>query len=287
MGRFTVDIGSGRNDLWRVALDGFGEKPIAGEGGGGFEYLWLREREIDTEARDAHSIELEILSELGLVGFGLFSAFLIAAVIAIARARRASIAHAALGAAALAAATYWLAHSSVDWFWPFPALTAPVMAMLGAACVPLGGELRRRSRSWRWLAVAALAALALSFVPTFLSQRYLGSAYSVWRADLERAYEDLDASQALNPLSITPLLAEAVIARNAGDPARALSALRRATSKQPKQWAPHFLIAQTLQRRDPAQARIALLTALELNPDGERILALAERFDLKPSGATD
>ena len=27
-------------------------------------------------------------------------------------------------------------HASLDWFWPYPALTAPVFALLGSACAP-------------------------------------------------------------------------------------------------------------------------------------------------------
>ena len=53
--------------------------------------------------------------------------------------RRASGPSAAgLSAVALASGTYWLVHASVDWFWPYPAITAPVMALLGSACAPGG-----------------------------------------------------------------------------------------------------------------------------------------------------
>ncbi len=67
--RFTVDAGSNRYDLWRVALDDAAEDPLLGDGAGGFQYTYLQKRDVARQdALDAHSIELETLAELGIPG---------------------------------------------------------------------------------------------------------------------------------------------------------------------------------------------------------------------------
>ena len=52
-----------------MALLDAGDDPLLGDGGGGFRYTYLRERHQDapTAVHDAHSVELENLSELGIV----------------------------------------------------------------------------------------------------------------------------------------------------------------------------------------------------------------------------
>ena len=66
--RFGFDAGTERDDLWRVALDDAGEDPLLGTGAGGFYYSYLQDRtgEGVESARDAHSLELEVLGELGV-----------------------------------------------------------------------------------------------------------------------------------------------------------------------------------------------------------------------------
>ena len=188
---------------------------------------------------------------------------------------------------ALASGTYWLVHSSVDWFWPYPAITAPIMALLGSACAPaiLSLAPRRRGR-WRTWLIAALAVLAISAVPPFLSERYVNDAYSGWRDDLDRAYSDLDRARTLNALSDAPLLAEGAIARAAGDDARALEAIREAAAKRPEEWAAHFLLAELQRESDPVAARSEIRIALELNPLSDRVRGFARELGVDPAGET-
>jgi O-Antigen ligase len=297
--RFGFNVESDRYDLWRVALDDAGEDPVLGDGGGGFQYTYLQKREVRLQtARDAHSIELETLSELGVPGLLLLLAALGGAGLGAFKARRLRSATngdapsrldapaAGLAAAALTCGAYWLAHTSVDWFWPYPAITAPVLALLGAAC---GAAMRtpsaagpRRFRPW---ITAAAVVLALSAVPPFLSERYVNDAYAEWRSDLNRAYDDLDRAQALNPFSDSPLLAEGAIADAAGDRRRALAAFREAQDKRPEEWATHYLLAELLAEEQPEMARAELERARELNPLSVEVDELAE--ELRASEAPD
>ncbi len=282
--RFTFNAGSDRYDAWRVALDDAGDDPLFGDGGGGYQYSYLRKREAENQnLHDAHSVEFEVLAELGVVGLALLLTALAAIGTGVVRARRLGPSAASLGAIAFASGSYWLVHTSVDWFWPYPAITAPVLALLGSACAPAVGTTHRRStRRWRPWLIAALALLALSAVPLWLSDRYVNNAYASWRTDLGRAYDDLDQARQLNPLSDTPVLAEAAIARAAGDRERALAALHDAADVRPEEWATHYLLADLQRTSDRAAARSEILIALELNPLAADVKRLARRLGVEP-----
>jgi hypothetical protein len=280
--RFSANAGSERDDLWRVALSDAGDDPILGLGGGGFQYSYLQDRSEEgiPSVRDAHSVELEVLSELGVPGLILLGVALVGAIGGAAASMGARAESAALGAAALTAGTYWLAHASIDWFWAYPAVTAPVFALLGAACkvgppAPEGAVPGR----WRVAAVAGVVVLAVSLIPPFLSERYVDAAYGGWRVDPERAWSDLERARDLNPLSIEPLLAEGGIARALGDRPRAIAAFEEAADERPEEWAAHYFIAELSQNVDRARARAAIERARELKPLSARVRALSRRVE--------
>ena len=55
--RFGLDLRTERGDLWRVALDDLADQPLAGEGGGGFRFSYLRDREETLQPEDPHSVD--------------------------------------------------------------------------------------------------------------------------------------------------------------------------------------------------------------------------------------
>ena len=213
-----------------------------------------------------------------LLPLALLLTVLIAAFWGIVRVRRRSAAAAGLAATALASGAYWLAHSSLDWFWPYPALTAPFLFVVGAASAAGLGVAAQVPIRRRVALVAALAALGLSAVPPFLSERYVDQAYAEWRTDLGAAYDDLDRAQELNRLSNAPILAEGAIATAAGDRRRALVAFEEAADKRPEEWAAHYLLAKLELRSDPGTARREIRIALDLNPLERRSRALARQL---------
>lgn len=283
--RFGFNAGSERDDFWRVAVGDAGEDPLLGTGAGGFYYSYLRDRSSEgvESARDAHSVELEMLGELGIPGLALLLLTLAGAIGGAVRSRRQGAPAVALSACALTAGACWLVHASIDWHWPFPALTASALALLGSACAPavLGSHSNRRGRG-RWLTVAAAGILALSVVSPYLSERYVDHAFDTWPSDLQVAYEDLDRARALNPLDEDPLLSEGAIAREAGDSDRAIDAFEQAARKRPEEWVAHYFLARLYEDKDPARARRELEIAAEQNPLSPRIDAA--RKPLKPGG---
>jgi hypothetical protein len=136
-------LDSMRYEYWRVAVERFADRPLAGTGSGGFRVEWLRERPVRDAAVDAHSLYLETLAELGLVGAAALLAFLAGLA---ASARRAVMAEerAVVGLVALLVA--YLVHAALDWDWEMPAVTLPALAA-AAVLVATGDRAAPRARA--------------------------------------------------------------------------------------------------------------------------------------------
>jgi hypothetical protein len=122
-----TSLQSNRYDYWSVALRAFGTQPIHGVGAGGWSVEWLRWRTISEGAHDAHSLELQTLAELGLVGLGLLLLFMAGVALAAARTLRSG----GPPVAAVAALVAYLAHSPLDWDWHMPAVTLVAIILAG------------------------------------------------------------------------------------------------------------------------------------------------------------
>lgn len=162
--RFNQVGGNGRWDMWQSAWRSFRDAPILGNGLGSYRYLNERYREShSTNVRQSHSIELDLLSETGLVGFvlfvGTFGLALGAALAprfrslwALIRRRRplllspaepggtnrdgTSAGDQAWTIALLAGVAAWFAHASIDWLWQFPGVTLGALLLLAWALSP-------------------------------------------------------------------------------------------------------------------------------------------------------
>ena len=119
---------NGRLDQWRVARHMFTAHPLAGEGAGSWEAQWLLHEPYNDYNQRPHSLYLETLAELGLIGAVLLAFALVPPLAAFARAR-----HHPAASATLAAFVVFLVHAGVDWDWQLPAVT--VAALLCAACL--------------------------------------------------------------------------------------------------------------------------------------------------------
>jgi O-antigen ligase len=140
--RLTTTQGT-RSDVYRVALEGWRDHPLAGEGAGAFRVRWARDRDVGEYLVNAHSLPLETLGDTGVIGLALLAAFLASLGVAAARSiRRPGALTAAEAAAVTAACAVWAAHSAVDWDWQVPALTGLVL-VLAATLYPYGRRTRR------------------------------------------------------------------------------------------------------------------------------------------------
>jgi O-antigen ligase len=112
-----------RFKYWKVGLEhGFAEDPLKGVGAGGFSVIWLRYRDVTERVKVAHSLYVETLAELGIVGFAFLALFFGGVGSAAARAGMPG---------ATAAFVVWAVHSALDWDWEMPALSLVAIALAG------------------------------------------------------------------------------------------------------------------------------------------------------------
>jgi O-antigen ligase len=150
---------SSRSDAYRVALNGFKAHPLAGDGAAGYRVRWFQERRGPESIRNAHSLELETISELGIVGGALLAGLLAALMLSLrSMARRVGPLRRTQAAGAGGIVIVYLVHSALDWDWQLAAVTMPALACGAVAMARLepkgrsgsadagGSGRRRRSR---------------------------------------------------------------------------------------------------------------------------------------------
>jgi O-Antigen ligase len=111
---------------WRAAMDEAAEHPLLGSGAGSFSLSWREHRTVDLGVRDAHSLYVETLSELGPVGLLLVVS--IVAVPLIVSVRRRGDPVAAVSGAAFAV---FAVHAGLDWDWEMPVVTLTALGCAG------------------------------------------------------------------------------------------------------------------------------------------------------------
>jgi O-antigen ligase len=121
-----------RTAYWAAALEGARAHPMLGTGAGTFHLTWLEHGPSGVFVRDAHSLYVEALSELGPVGLLLVVSTVAVPLVATVR-RRGDPVVAVAGAAFVVFAV----HAGLDWDWEMPVVT---LIALGCAGAVLGGS---------------------------------------------------------------------------------------------------------------------------------------------------
>jgi hypothetical protein len=232
-----ASVGTYRYDFWRVAWELFEENPVAGIGADNFQDEYLRRSRGFEQPQFAHSLELGVLSQTGIVGAALlFGALACALTGAALRRRDGGTAFAWVSAGALAVFIYWLFHASVDWLWEFPALAGSALAALGLACADPPQALAPRRTGARAPTVPVAAALLL-LVPLlaapWIAELETKRAVDGWREDPQAALSSLDRAESLNPLSTRPLLVRAAIELERSRLPAAEAAFREVLEEEP------------------------------------------------------
>jgi hypothetical protein len=281
---FAAGLGTSRYDVWRIALRQFSAHPLTGVGADNYLVGYLRHRRTHEVSRYPSSLELRALSETGVMGAVLFFGFLATALLQVwTRARRSRAPNLAL--ACLVGSGYWLLHASFDWFWEFPALTGPGLALLalGGASSRAPGRRRAARDRPRFLgsarlavaaAAAALAAAAVLAVP-WVAVSLTDEAVAL--GPTTHAYGLLETAASLNPFSEQPALARAAVAAGAGERGRERRALHDALQRSPSDWYARFMLGIVAgQEHRPALARAELERAHRLSPE-DLVVVYAQR----------
>ncbi|MET0304755.1 MAG: O-antigen ligase family protein [Solirubrobacterales bacterium] len=259
-----------RYDIWRVAVDQFREAPIAGAGEGSFRFAYYRERRTDRNLADAHSLPLRLLAETGLIGAGLFAAWLVALGFAIAGAARRAGPGERVGIAGLAAAgTVVVAQSAVDWLWLIPALFGLAVLALGLAARD-EDELERARPGGLALRIPValvLGAAILSTSALFLSGVYVRKAREQALTSPAASLASARTAGRLDPVSVTPLYLQAAALESQGQGSAARAALLDALGLEQDNFVTLGLLGDLEVRAgNESEARRYYRRALALNP---------------------
>lgn len=264
--------GTGRGDWWRVAATMVGDEPVLGTGAGSFETRFVREGSPGLPARDAHSLYLETLAELGPAGLALLLVTLVLPLTAIPHGRRRAVAP-----AAAAAYVAYLIHAAVDWTWEIPVATVPALfcaaLLLAAAREPAGYSLVGRGRA---IALAlAVPVLVVALVAHVGNGAAAASADAANRDEPERALFEAKRAIAWAPWADEPWQLRGQAELLLEDDVAARRSFERALELNPENWAAWLNLAAVTNGR----ARAHALERVEvLNP----LAAAADELRTKP-----
>jgi O-Antigen ligase len=224
-GRLVSTSSSNRWRWWQEAWNAFVDHPAQGTGAGSFELTDRLERKSPLAVVEPHSTPLQFLSELGIVGFLLFAAVVVAGAIAV---RRSST-------PLVLALAICLLHSFVDIDWDYVAVQGPVFLTVGA----LAAGPPSRERGWLPSAAAAVCALAAvySLAAPWLSTHRLNAAYdSLAAGNLIGARDEAKSAHSFNPLAVEPLWLMAGIAPTRAESVRLFREAIRREPKNAESW---------------------------------------------------
>jgi O-antigen ligase len=241
--RLTDPGSANRIGYWKVAWHQFTAAPVLGKGAGTFANTWAQNGRTGEFVLDAHSLYMETLDELGIVGFVLLLTAIVA--ILVAAATRCRGPDRPLYAALFAALLAWAIHAGVDWDWEMPVLTVVFFALGGIALsAPWAGSAESREAAGPTLVpyprvLIGLGCLLLAVAPTYvwLSQRKLDAARSAF-AHGQCAAATHDAMDSISIVAIRPEPYEILSYCDArrGLPGLSVAAIQRALALDPHNW---------------------------------------------------
>lgn len=274
--RLVSVAGESRYQFWGAALDENASKPLTGTGSGTFEYWWARNADVPEIVRDTHSLYLQTLGELGLVGLALLAAFL--AVLLVGGGRyvlRASGEGRPHLAAALAGCTAFCLTAVVDWMWQMPVL-AIAFLLLGSVLVTAEerpADDRRASLAVPLrvgIALASLAAIAAIAAPLASTSLLRQSEADARAGDLSAALEAARSAQNVQPGAASPRLQQALVLETQGDLPAAAAAAHAATERESTNWRTWLILSRLEAEQGHADASVRFFRkARSLNPYSE------------------
>jgi O-antigen ligase len=257
----------GRIQFWDVAIEGFDEKPITGHGAGTYQFAWDQLRTLDMTNTQAHSLYLQALDELGIVG-GVLALGLVLFLLwtGFTAWRAAGGRERELYAILLGVSLAFAVGVAYDWFWQLAVIGsvffmatgimvaarcgqlwragAAVRAREGAA-VETDGESRRFGLTIAGLAVAWLTMLALTG-PLLVDHEIHASTAATQQepADFESAVNHAETARSIEPWAATPYLQLGLLAQAQGDYPTAILRFGQAIDREDHNWTLYYLRAK-------------------------------------------
>jgi hypothetical protein len=273
--RLTSIAGESRYQFWSSAAREFEDKPLTGTGSGTFAIWWTRDGSIGENVVDTHSLYMQTLGELGLVGLALLAAFIALALVGgTLRVLDATVASRPPLAAALAGSTAIWVTSIFDWTWKVPVL--PIASLLLIAALLSSRAVRsERARPWPvgprvatgLVAIAALVAIAVPLAATSLVRQ---SQSAIADEDVQGALDDAQSAENVMPGASGPRLQQALVLESAGDFDAAAGAIAGAIEQEPNNWRLWLVRSRIEAERGNADVAVSYYRhSRSLNPHGQ------------------
>jgi tetratricopeptide (TPR) repeat protein len=264
--------GSGRWQFWSAAVSEFRAHPLNGGGAGSWEAWWLQHGSLPVFSEYSHSLYLDALSELGIVGLLLVGGAVVVAVVGAVRSAL-SLRSGEIAAAAACGIAFFAA-SAYDWIWQLAGIAVVGVGALGFA---LGALPSSRPTAWRHsgavrpaLALVAVAAIIPQVVVLAAGVHLRNSQGAFLARDLTRARSEALAAKAIEPWAASPYLQLGLVSEVEGNYATAghwLSEAIRHSRRDSSLW---FTAARIdTERGRAAAARRDIAEARRLNPHSQ------------------
>lgn len=289
----------GRSQFWNVALEAFSEEPIVGRGAGTYQFAWDRLRTLQMTNTQAHSLYLQALSELGIVGGALALALVLFLLwTGFSAWRAAGGRERELYAILLGISLAFAVGVAYDWFWQLAVIGSVFFIATGILVAARCGQLCRGRAAARaragfeeeadpesrrfgltivGLAVAWLTMIALTgplLVDHEISQsnaavRAANAASTPVLADqeLESAVRHAETARSIEPWAATPYLQLGLLAQVKGEYPEAIRRFGQAIDREDQNWTLFYLRAQAEHQAGQKEAaQNDLNEAKRLNP---------------------
>lgn len=274
--------GNGRWQWWTSAVHEFESAPLLGKGAGSFQFWWAAHATFTYSLKNAHSLYLEVLGELGIVGLLLVTGvFALGLATGVRRVRASDADRRVTAAGLLGVLSAFVVGAGIDWIWQLTVVSLVGIAALALLVGPAtagrlseaqGGRARAdRSRSMTALGIGALvvvwALICAQAIPWLAAQRISGSQSAARRGDLGRATSRALDAKRLEPWAGSPYLQLALVAEAEGSLEKARHWIREAISRDSEDWGVWY-VASRIEREAgrPAAARADYAKAASLNP---------------------
>ena len=269
--------GSGRWQLWESAVDEWQDSPVKGRGAGSYEAWWAQHGSLTKFVRNAHSLYLETLGELGVIGFVILMTAFGAGFVAAGRRLLRSAGSERVTVAALAGGLVaFMVGAGIDGMWELT-----VVSLVGIACLALlvgpatdtassrAAGLTPRARVAPRAAMVAVCAIVVCLEGVLLlsHMRLEQSQTAAARGDTDGAVSAALDAKSLQPWASSPYLQLALLEESSRDLVAARDSIGEAIDRNASDWRLWLVSARIeTEAGNIADARRALLRAKTLNP---------------------
>ena len=231
--------GSGRWQFWGAASSEFQAHPLNGGGAGSWEAWWLQHNTLSGFfSQYAHSLYLESLGELGIIGLLLIAGMVVVGVVGAVRSaldlRSGDV------AAATAAAVAFFAAAAYDWVWQLAGIGIVGVGLLGVA---LGARPSTRAGEWGrfgalrpLLALVAVAAIVPQVVLLAAGIHLRNSDAAIAARNGARAKSEALAAKAVEPWDAATWVQLAKVERYLGQYKASSAAIQSAIRRSPRDY---------------------------------------------------